>query len=52
LGAGEHLTGAFASINPHRTVPLLELADGTELFDSNSTSLYLDEIFPEPNLIG
>ena len=52
LGAGEHLNDAFRSINPHRTVPVLELDDGTRLLDSNSISLYLDEIFPQLNLTG
>jgi len=52
LAKGEHLTERFHEINPHRTVPVLELDDGTRLLDSNSISLYLDEVFPEPNLLG
>jgi glutathione S-transferase len=52
LANGEHLTEAFGSINPNRTVPVLELDDGTMLLDSNSISVYLDEVFPEPNLMG
>jgi len=52
LGNGEHLSEAFGVINPHRTVPVLELDDGTRLLDSNSISLYLDETFPGPNLTG
>jgi glutathione S-transferase len=52
LGKGEHLTEAFRKINPHCTVPVLELDDGTRLLDSNSISMYLDEVFPEPNLVG
>lgn len=52
LAKGEHLTEAFAAINPNRTVPVLELDDGTALLDSNSISIYLDEMFPEPNLMG
>jgi glutathione S-transferase len=52
LGAGEHLGDAFGLINPHRTVPVLELDDGTRLLDSNSICLYLDEMFPEINLTG
>lgn len=52
LRAGEHLTDEFKAINPHATVPVLELDDGTHLLDSNSISLYLDETFPEPNLMG
>jgi len=52
LRSGEHLGEAFAKINPHRTVPALELDDGTRLWDSNSICLYLEEVFPEPNLMG
>ncbi len=52
LRAGEHLTDEFKAINPHATVPVLELDDGTHLLDSNSISLYLDETFPESNLMG
>jgi hypothetical protein len=40
---GEHLSNAFGAINPHHTVPVLELDYGTRLLDSNSTSLYLDK---------
>lgn len=52
LRAGEQLSEAFRAINPHATVPVLELDDGTRLLDSNSISLYLDETYPEPNLMG
>ena len=52
LRGGEHLGDAFVEINPHRTVPVLELDDGTRLWDSNSICLYLEEAFPEPNLMG
>ena len=52
LRAGEHLKDEFRAINPHATVPVLELDDGTTLLDSNSISIYLDEAFPEPNLMG
>ena len=52
LAKGEHLSDAFRAINPQQTVPVLELDDGTRLLDSNSISLYLDEVFPEPNLTG
>lgn len=52
LGTGEQLTDAFDKINPHRTVPVLELDDGTKLLDSISICMYLEEIFPDPNLLG
>ena len=46
------MKGDFGQINPHRTVPVLELDDGTCLLDSNSICMFLDETFPEPNLTG
>ena len=52
LGGGEHMGDAFGGINPHRTVPVLRLDDGTSLVDSNSICLFLEETFPEPNLLG
>jgi len=52
LAKGEQLGEAFQKINPQGTVPVLELDDGTRLLDSNSISLYLDAVFPEPNLLG
>ena len=52
LANGEQLSEAFQRINPQRTVPVLELEDGTRLLDSNSISLYLDAVLPEPNLTG
>jgi glutathione S-transferase len=52
LANGEHLTDAFGKINPHRTVPVLELDDGTRLLDTFSICIYLEGIFPEPNLMG
>jgi glutathione S-transferase len=52
LAHGEHLQEAFGKINPGRTVPVLELDDGTCLVDSNSICIYLEGVFPEPNLMG
>jgi len=52
LGAGAQMADEFALINPRRTVPVLELDDGTRLRDSNSICIFLDETFPEPNLMG
>ncbi len=52
LRGGEHLGDAFRAINPHCTVPVLELDDGTTLWDSNSICVYLENAFPEPNLMG
>jgi glutathione S-transferase len=52
LANGEHLSAAFRKLNPQCTVPVLELGDSTCLTDSVSISLYLDETYPEPNLMG
>jgi glutathione S-transferase len=52
LANGEQLTDAFGEINPYRTVPVLELDDGTRLLDSTSICMYLEETFPNPNLMG
>jgi len=52
LRSGQHLTPEFRALNPHCTVPVLELYDGTCLTDSNSICLYIDESHPEPPLMG
>jgi glutathione S-transferase len=52
LANGEQLTSTFSEINPHRTVPVLELDDGTKLLDSTSICMYLEETYPDPNLMG
>lgn len=43
---------AYLQINPASTVPMLELDDGTRLTESLAISHYLDETYPEPNLMG
>ncbi len=52
LRNGEQFSDAFRKLNPHCTVPVLELDDGTTLLDSMSICLYLEETHPEPNLLG
>ncbi len=42
----------FAMVNPHRTVPALELDDGTCLTTSTGICHYLDFYYPEPPLLG
>lgn len=42
----------FATVNPYRTVPVLELDDGTCLTTSTGICHYLDFCFPEPPLMG
>lgn len=52
LRHGEHLSPAFRAINPHGTVPVLELDDGTRLTSTQGCWRYLEEIAPEPPLLG
>ncbi len=52
LREGEHLTPEFKAINPHCTVPVLELDDGTTIAEIPPICRYLEEIHPEPNLFG
>lgn len=52
LRHGEHLSPAFRAINPNCTVPVLELDDGTRLTSTQGAWRYLEEIAPEPPLLG
>lgn len=48
--AGEHLTEAFATINPRRQVPALILLDGSVMTESAAMLLHLADAFPEARL--
>lgn len=52
LRNGEQFTDAFRAINPDCTVPALQLDDGTVIADVVAICGYLEEIHPEPSLIG
>ncbi len=52
LAAREQLGEAFRKINPDCTVPVLELDDGTRLTEVFAICQYLDDVFPEPSLMG
>jgi len=52
LRNGEHLTPDFRMINPHCTVPVLALDDGTRLVSTAAIWRYLEETHPEPPLMG
>ncbi|MEZ5650744.1 MAG: glutathione S-transferase [Burkholderiaceae bacterium] len=48
----EQLTPEFLNINPHATVPVLELDDGTRLVTTAGCRAYLESVHPEPPLLG
>lgn len=48
----EQFNDSFRKISPNCTVPVLELDDGTLLNDSFAIWRYLEEIQPEPPLMG
>jgi glutathione S-transferase len=52
LRNGEQFTPAFRAINPDCTVPALALDDGTVIADAVAICSYLEELHPEPALIG
>jgi glutathione S-transferase len=52
LRGGEQFTPAFRAINPDCTVPALALDDGTVIADAVAICGYLEELHPEPVLIG
>lgn len=52
LRGGAHFKPEFTRINPFRTVPALELDDGTCISESIACCRYLEAAFPEPPLMG
>ena len=52
IRAGEHRTEGFAAVNPNVTLPALELDDGACITESLAIVYYLEQIQPEPNLLG
>ena len=52
LGAGAHKTPDFLAKNPAGQVPVLELDDGTCIAETQAICRYLEELYPEPNLMG
>ena len=52
LRNGEQFTPAFRAINPDCTVPVLVLDDGTPITDAIAICRYLEELQPEPSLLG
>jgi len=52
IPAGEHRSAAFTARNPMQGLPVLELDDGTVLTESLPIVEYLEEVFPQPPMIG
>jgi len=52
LRNGEQFTDAFRAVNPDCTVPALQLDDGTVIADAVAICQYLEELHPDPPLIG
>lgn len=52
LASGQHLTDEFAAINPDLVVPVLQLDDGSYLSEVVAICQYLEELHPEPALLG
>lgn len=52
LMKGEHRSEEYRAISPNRRVPALVLDDGTVIRESIAICRYLEEIQPEPALLG
>ena len=52
IATSQHQTPEFRKKNPLALLPVLELADGKVLRESMAISRYLEELYPEPNLLG
>ena len=52
LTRGEQRGAAFLEKNPNGGVPVLELDDGSFLTESSAIIEYLEELHPEPPLLG
>ncbi len=52
MRAGEQLSPDFKAINPHCTVPVLEIDNGSRLITTAGIRRYLETLQPEPCLLG
>ncbi|MEQ1616734.1 MAG: glutathione S-transferase family protein [Terricaulis sp.] len=52
LMKGEHREPLFRAKSPLAQVPTLELDDGRTLTESRAICLYLEALYPDPNLLG
>lgn len=49
---GENLKESFLAVNPRGLLPVLELDDGTRFDEAMAICRYLEELYPEPPLLG
>jgi glutathione S-transferase len=52
LASGEQFGDAFRRVNPDCVVPVLELDDGSCISEVSAICQYLEELHPEPVLLG
>ena len=52
IPSGENLAPAFRAINPRSLLPTLVLDDGTVIDESVAICRYIEELHPEPPLMG
>ena len=52
LARGDNLTSEFRALNPIGKVPVLQLDDGTAIAECSAIIRYLEEVQPEPALLG
>ena len=52
LNALEHRTDEMAAKNPGKTVPFLELDDGTVIAETIAICRYIESLYPDPSLFG
>lgn len=52
LRSGEQFSEDYRAINPRCTVPALKLEDGTVLTDNASICRWIEEVYPDPPLMG
>ena len=52
IGAKEHRTESFATVNPMRRLPALVLDDGTVIAESIAICRYFEALQPDPPLFG
>jgi glutathione S-transferase len=49
---GENLKDEFLSVNPRGLLPVLELDDGTRFDETMAICKYLEDLYPDPPLLG